>query len=363
MGRPIAGRLVTAGHEVAGYDTAAVPDLDGVRSAGSAGAAAAGAEVVLLCLPDARAVEAVVGGLPEVPLLIDLSSSLPSLTRALGRPLVDAPMSGGVAGAEAGTLTIMAGGDPDLLERARPILEVFSSRIYHAGPAGAGHAVKALNNALSALALAATSEAVATARLAAHAPEATVRRLNAGLGRSQNSEVKFPRDILSGRFASGFTAGLMVKDITTALAMARAGPAAAPVVAVTRERWLAVAAADDFTRIYPALASPVPEPRPLGRLDLDHFDRAVAAACMVGAVEMVRVAEAQGLERARFLDIVNESSGRSEATRHYESGLGLTREQAVHSLDAVRDVAAAGGQPVPVLALAAELVRGGGPWP
>src|SRR5947199_133172 len=80
------------------------------------------------------------------------------------------------------------------LEAARPILEAFASRIYHAGPLGSGHAVKALNNALSAVALSATSEAVAIGRYAGHRPEGVVKRLNAGIGRTQNSEVKFPRD-------------------------------------------------------------------------------------------------------------------------------------------------------------------------
>src|SRR5581483_45787 len=172
MGRPIAARLTAAGHQVTGFD--ASPEARagaGIEVAESAAKAAAGAEVVLLCLPDAGAVRRVARDLPEVPLLVDLSSSLPAVTRELRGRVVDAPMSGGVAGAEAGTLTIMAGGDPDLVDAARPVLEAFAERIFHAGRLGSGHAAKALNNALSALALVATSEAVVTARWAAHSAE------------------------------------------------------------------------------------------------------------------------------------------------------------------------------------------------
>ena len=360
MGGPIGDRLLAAGHELRGWDAAPAARERHRFATSTLAEAVEGAEVVLLCLPDAAAVRAVVRDLPEVPLLVDLTSSLPAVTRALGRRMIDAPMSGGVAGAEAGTLTIMAGGDAELLEEARPVLDAFAGRVFHAGALGAGHAVKALNNALSAVALSATSEAVATARFAAHSPEGTVKRLNAGLGRTQNSEVKFPRDVLPGTYASGFSAGLMVKDVSSALAVARDHELPAPLVSTVREGWLRLAPEGDFTRIYEAVA--VAEARPVARLDLDHFDRAVAAACMIGAIEMVAMAEAEGVERARFLEIVGEGSGRSEATRHFEGGLGFTRAQAVRSLDAVREVAAAGRQPVPVLALAAELLRGGGPW-
>src|SRR6266542_2488736 len=221
MGTPIAARLRAAGHRLVLYDGA--PEArerlarDGFEVAPDPAAAARGAEMMLLCLPDAAAVTSVVRHLPEVPLLVDLTSSLPSVTRGLGRRMVDAPVSGGVSGATAGSLTAMVGGEPDLVAAARPVLAAFASQVLHAGGLGAGHAAKALNNALSAVALSATSEAVAAARGAAHRPEGTIKRINAGLGRTQNSEVKFPRDILPARYASGFTAGLMLKDVGIAL--------------------------------------------------------------------------------------------------------------------------------------------------
>ncbi len=359
MGTPIAARLRDAGHQLVVYDHA--PHVRqrlaeaGFEVAPGVAAAATGAAAVLLCLPDATAVRAVARQLPEVELLIDLTSSLPGVTRALRRRMVDAPLSGGVAGAEAGTLIAMVGGEAADLEAARPILGAFAARIFHAGPLGSGHAAKALNNVLSAVALIATSEAVACGRFADHRPEGVVNRLNVGLGRTQNSEVKFPRDILTGAYASGFSAGLMLKDVGIATALAAERGVPAPLIGVAGQLWALVPPAFDFTRVYELIAGW----GRFGRLrcDLDHFDLAVAAACLLAAREAVAVAEAEGLERARFLEIVNAGSGRSEATLHFESGLGFTPRQAVRALEAVRAVAASGRQPVLVLALAAELWR------
>jgi len=365
MGTPIAARLRAAGHRLVVHDAA--PEArermaaEGFEVAADAPAATRDAEAVLLCLPDATAVSAIARGLPEVPLLIDLTSSLPSVTRSLGRRMVDAPVSGGGAGATAGTLTAMVGGAGADLEAARPVLAAFTSQVFHAGGLGAGHAAKALNNALSAVALSATSEAVAIGRYAAHRPEGTVKRLNAGLGRTQNSEVKFPRDILPGSYASGFTAALMLKDVGIALAIAAEREVPIPLVAVVREAWRLVVreagAGADFTRIYEVVEAWGAGGFGSVRCDLDHFDRAVGAVCLLGAREMVAVAEAEGLDRGRFLEIVNAGSGRSEATRHFEQGLGFTPRQAVRSLEAVRGVAAAGNHAVPALALAGELWR------
>ncbi len=373
MGTPIAERLRSAGHRLRLHDVAAAEGLAaaGFEVAPSPQAAARDADLVLLCLPDAAAVQDVAGRLPREAFVVDLTSSLPSVTRSLPfRRLLDAPLSGGVAGARAGTLTVMAGGEERLLEEARPVLEAFSGRIFHAGPPGAGHCVKALNNALSAVALSATSEAVAVGRYAGHGPEGVVKRLNVGLGRTQNSEVKFPRDVLTGRYASGFTAGLMLKDVSTALEVARGRGVGTPLVSLVRELWSLVVsqigADGDFTRVYEVVSAwrrTGSHPLKAKLCDLDHFDRAVAAACMIGAQEMTAVAEAEGVARQTFLEIVNEGSGRSEATRHFDRGLGFARERAVRSLDAVRELASGAGHAVPVLAAAAEQLRSGAaPW-
>ncbi|HEX6349969.1 MAG TPA: NAD(P)-dependent oxidoreductase [Candidatus Dormibacteraeota bacterium] len=312
---------------------------------------------MLLSLPDAGAVSAVVRDLPASAFVVDLTSSLPRVTRGLERRLVDAPVSGGVAGAEAGTLTAMVGGEAADLELVRPVLAAFASQIFHAGPLGGGHAAKAFNNALSAVALSATAEAVAVGRYAGHTPEGVVKRLNHGLGRSQNSEVKFPRDILSGRYASGFTAGLMLKDVGIAMAMASERGVPVPLLALVQECWALVPSEADFTRVYEVVSGWGAGPFAKVRCDLDHFDLAVAATCLLAAREAVAVAEAEGLERGPFLEIVNAGSGRSEATLNFETGLGFKPRQAVRALDAVRAVAAAGPHAVPVLALAGELWR------
>jgi 3-hydroxyisobutyrate dehydrogenase len=361
MGTPIAARLCSAGHQLVVYDRG--PEARermaaaGYEVAADPAAAADGAAAVLLSLPDAAAVKAVMKELPEVELLIDLTSSLPSVTRSLGRRIVDAPVSGGVAGAEAGTLTAMVGGEVEDVEAARPILEAFASRIFHAGRLGCGHAAKALNNALSAMALSVTSEAVAVGRYAGHRPEGVVKRLNAGIGRTQNSEVKFPRDILTGSFGSGFSAGLMLKDVGIATTLAAERQVPIPLVALVAQLWTLVPGDQDFTRVYEVVAGWGDGAAGSVRCDLDHFDLAVAATCLLAAREMVAVAVAEGLERDRFLEIVNAGSGGSEATLSFEAGLGFAPRQAVRALDAVRAVAAAGPHAVPVLALAAELWR------
>src|SRR2546422_2952033 len=162
MGGAIAGRLRGAGHQLSLYDVA--PPA-GVESAPSLAAAARGADLALLSLPDAAAVEGSVPALLEArpPVCVDLTSSIPAVTRRVGAQLraggvafMDCPLSGGVEGARTGRLTAMAGGDPELLESLGPVLATFASTIVWAGSLGAGHAVKAGNNSLSAVSLTAT---------------------------------------------------------------------------------------------------------------------------------------------------------------------------------------------------------------
>src|SRR5260370_25211915 len=147
MGSAIAGRLRAAGHPLAVYARA----LPRGRSARSLAVAARRSVITFLCLPDAAAVEASLGGLREAapPIVVDLTSSLPATSRRmaaalapLGVEFVDSPLSGGVAGARAGTLTAMVGGDQEVLARVRPVLAAFASNVRWAGPVGSGHATK-----------------------------------------------------------------------------------------------------------------------------------------------------------------------------------------------------------------------------
>jgi 3-hydroxyisobutyrate dehydrogenase len=235
MGEPMARRWLAAGYEVHGCDVSEQARVRLAAAGGTAHEAAPpaveDASVVILMLPSSAVVNDVLKGvrtrLAAGTAVIDMSSSEPEQTRenarALGEAgvaLMDAPVSGGVRGAEAGTLTIMAGGPGPLVEYQRPLLECLGT-VIHVGPVGAGHAVKALNNLLSATHLWATSEAVLIAERFGIAPETILSVFNASSGRSGSSEVKWPRFILPGSYDSGFAARLMLKDAAIAAKLAR----------------------------------------------------------------------------------------------------------------------------------------------
>lgn len=241
MGGPMVRRLVGAGVAVRGHDTVAPHALaDAVTVVDKASEVADAAEVVILMVPDSDAVEAVVfeAGLLDAlapgAVLIDMGSSEPLRTRALadeaagrGVTLVDAPVSGGVAGATAGTLTIMVGGPDEVVERVDPLLRLFG-RVSHVGPVGAGHALKALNNLMSAAHLLASSEALLAGQRFGLDPAVMLGAVNGSSGRSGSTENKWPNFVLPETFDSGFALGLMLKDIRIAagLADATGGPSA-----------------------------------------------------------------------------------------------------------------------------------------
>src|SRR5919204_6974668 len=258
MGAPIAQRIAAAGFAVRPYDVAPEPRARFGVKFESLAEAAGGCEFVLLCLPDAVAVEAAVADLtaaqPPPQLVVDLTSSVPEVTRRLGASLaerevglIDAPMSGGVAGAREGSLTVMVGGPPDLLERARPVLSTFAARIFWAGGLGSGHAVKAINNTLSAVSLVATARAL---KAASETEAEALAYFNSHRGRSQNSEVKFPRDILSRSFGAGFTVGLMRKDVGIAVGMGTQLPIARDTYELIETAEARLGPDADFTRIF-----------------------------------------------------------------------------------------------------------------
>jgi 3-hydroxyisobutyrate dehydrogenase len=236
MGTPMTRRLVEAGYEVTGFDVAAgarerVAE-NGVRPVERVENAVSLTSVVILMLPDSSAVETVLTS-PEVhdalapeTLVVDMSSSEPLRTRALaerlasdGVRMIDAPVSGGVAGAENGKLTVMTGGHAEDVDAVRPVLEVFG-RVVHAGPIGSGHAVKALNNLLSATHLLITSEAMLAGERFGLDPKVMLDIFNGSSGRSGSTENKFPNFILPNTFNSGFGLRLMLKDMKIAVELA-----------------------------------------------------------------------------------------------------------------------------------------------
>jgi 3-hydroxyisobutyrate dehydrogenase len=226
MGSAMAGRLLSEGLALRGFD------LDASRRAALGAAAVEGvrgvaAPIMLLSLPDARAVGAVLDELlPVLPpgaVLCDTSTLAPEEARgfarraaAAGAAYLDTPVSGGPTGAAAGTLAAMVGGEAGALALARPVLERLATRIIHVGASGAGQVAKLANNLLVATHLVVAAEALRMAARAGVEPEALLPVLNAATGRSAATEVNWPRWIASGRFDSGFAAGLMRKDLRLA---------------------------------------------------------------------------------------------------------------------------------------------------
>jgi 3-hydroxyisobutyrate dehydrogenase len=237
MGLPMAARLAAAGYRVRGHDVSeearvAAAALEGAIVAESAMAAAAQADAVVLMLPSSSHVCAVLidDGLLEAleagVAVIDMSSSEPLVTRELaasaaarGVELIDAPVSGGVRGAVEGTLTIMAGGSTEAVEACRPLLETIGKTVRHVGAIGAGHALKALNNMLSAAHLLASCEALAIGREFGLDPHVLVETINVSTGRSASTERKLPEFILTETYDAGFAMSLMVKDVGIAVSL------------------------------------------------------------------------------------------------------------------------------------------------
>jgi 3-hydroxyisobutyrate dehydrogenase len=237
MGTPMSRRLVAAGYTVTGTDLAPANRQRLAEAGGTAvetaADVAAGSDVLILMLPNSDVVEAVLldGGvaaaLPAAAVIVDMSSSEPLRTRTLAAKLaadglarhVDAPVSGGVGGAEKGTLTIMAGGDANTVAELADVLAVLG-RVRHTGAVGSGHALKALNNLLSATHLLATSEAMVAGQEFGLDPATMLEVFNASSGRSGSTENKWPNFVLPGGYDSGFGLGLMLKDMKIATDLA-----------------------------------------------------------------------------------------------------------------------------------------------
>ena len=234
MGNGMAQSLLRKGFKVFGTDigeaqSQAAKEI-GVNVVADIKALCAQSSVIILSLPMAKHVQAVVkgkGGIIDCAqpntLIIDTSTSEPEVTRVLaieldqlGHQLLDCPVSGGPAGAEAGTMVMVVGGERSSLERAQLYLDALSSKVVYMGKSGNGHAAKLINNLLCAAHLVTTAEAVALGTKAGLDPADLIAGLNAGSGRSAISEVNFPRWILNQSFDSGFTMELMRKDVRLA---------------------------------------------------------------------------------------------------------------------------------------------------
>jgi 3-hydroxyisobutyrate dehydrogenase len=260
MGHPMARNLARAGYGIVAHDVdhealRRTRDATGAEAPGSLKATAERCEAVITMLPDGEAVRAVVlgpggagdcllAGLSRGSVLIDMSSSSPLGTRALGAHLaergiamLDAPVSGGVRKAADATLSIMVGGDAPDVARCRPLLEAMGKQLFLTGPLGSGHAMKALNNYVSAAGLVAAAEAVLAAQRFGLDPANVVDILNASTGMNNSTLNKFHQFILSRTFDSGFSLDLMVKDLKTALEVARSTGSPARLAGACLQAW------------------------------------------------------------------------------------------------------------------------------
>lgn len=265
MGAPMAGRLAAAGYvlRVADAAPAAVAELVAAHP-GVAAVELSSSEplpevdVLIVMLPDSNVVEAVLEGgglasrLRQDALVIDMSSSEPLRTRALrtrlgGRRLrlMDAPVSGGVRGAIAGSLSTMVGADEADLREARPVLEQLASTVIHVGDVGSGHAAKALNNLVSATTVSVTVEALRAASEFGIDPAVMTDVLNSSSGRTNTSERKVEAFMLSGRYDSGFTLPLMAKDVGIAVDLARSLGTPTDVSGAVSAQWGRIASRAD----------------------------------------------------------------------------------------------------------------------
>ncbi len=257
IGNPMSRRVLGAGYPLVAYDVnpAALERLvqAGAQAADSPQAVAAQARKICLSLPISSIVEDVClgpnsiveGGVPGT-IVIDLTSGNPPHTARIhdrlgerGIHLIDAGVSGGLPGAEAGTLGIMVGGDEAKYQEALPVLQTIGKHIYHMGPSGAGHMTKALNNFCAAANYLAACEAVTVATKAGLDPTKVVDAINASSGQSFATTHRFPRFVLQGDFthAGGMAMELMTKDITTALGVGKEVGVPMPIAGLVQQMY------------------------------------------------------------------------------------------------------------------------------
>ncbi|MEP6551419.1 MAG: NAD(P)-dependent oxidoreductase [Gemmatimonadales bacterium] len=209
------------------------------------------ADVVVTCLPSSAEVEAVIhgengmlGAFRKGAVLIDCTSGDPPTSRSIAAELggrgvefIDAPVSGGVVAAKAGTLTVMWGGEITVFERVRTVIEAFGKKIVHAGPVGAGDALKAVNNALLAVHILSTAEGLAVLVKAGVDPKMALEVINASSGRSNSSENLIPQRVLTRAFPKTFRLALLDKDIGIAEVMAEDLQVRTPIISLTASRF------------------------------------------------------------------------------------------------------------------------------
>ncbi|MEZ5982940.1 MAG: NAD(P)-dependent oxidoreductase [Parvularculaceae bacterium] len=266
MGYPMAGHLKRAGHEVTVFNRT-LTKADkwvkqyGGKEAASPAEAVTGSEIVFACLGDdpdvAEIVQKCAGAMAKGAIFVDHTTDSPALARRLHEELkelgigfVDAPVSGGQAGAENGKLSVMCGGDEADVEKARPVMEAYSARIVHVGPAGHGQLCKAVNQICIAGLVQALSEGVHFAKRAGLDIEKTLEAVSGGAAQSWQMNNR-ARTMAKDEFEFGFAVDWMRKDLRIALNEARENGSRLPVTALVDQFYADVQkpwAAGDGTR-------------------------------------------------------------------------------------------------------------------
>ncbi len=258
MGVPMSKQLTDAGYLVMGVDPSPAA-REAFKSFGgqayenleSALLSSPDVAAIITMLPDGKIVRQVLledgnplANITEKTLIIDMSSSAPTDTRTLEKALtqknigiIDAPVSGGVKKAISGELAIMCGGKSDCIKSAKILLEAMGARIFDVGPIGAGHAMKALNNYVSAAGFSAASEALLVGRAFDIEPDTMIDVLNASTGKNNSTELKMKQFVLSESFASGFSLALMAKDLQTASALSQDMDLSTPMLFDVAREW------------------------------------------------------------------------------------------------------------------------------
>ena len=254
IGRPMASRIAAAPLPLVVWNRTAERAAEfarqtGARHAATPADAARDADVVITCLstsPDVYSLvdgpDGLLAGMKRGATLVDCTSGDPGTSKHIAQRLsesgvsfLDAPVSGGVSGAEKGALTIMVGGDAGVLDRVRPVLETFGQKIVHCGDVGAGDTVKAVNQAFLAIHLLSAAEGLATLVKEGVDPTKALEVINASSGRSNSSMNLIPERVLTRAFPRTFRLALLEKDIGIAAAMARDNRVPAPITQLTAD--------------------------------------------------------------------------------------------------------------------------------